>query len=109
MVSVASTERMARRRNDLFADMADRAMHVLKKYGLDDSQAQDAADDLVDELAENWGGQYITVPKGLSYRSAKRRQAIIDGFDGSNHSELATEHRLSVNYIYKILKSAQAK
>ncbi len=68
-----------------------------------------AADNVVDDLAENWGGQYITVPKDMQYRNAKRRQAIVDGLDGSNHSELATQHGLSVNAIYKILKRAQAK
>ncbi|TRO42198.1 Mor transcription activator family protein [Pseudomonas sp. ALS1131] len=97
------------RRNDLLADVADRTMQILTRYGLDDSQAQDAADNVVDDLAENWGGQYITVPKDMQYRNAKRRQAIVDGLDGSNHSELATQHGLSVNAIYKILKRAQAK
>lgn len=106
---MAYSQRMEVRRNDLLADVADRTMEILKRFGLNDSQAQDAADNVVDDLAENWGGQFITVPKDMKYRNAKRRQAIVDAFDGSNHSELATQHGLSVNAVYKILKRAQAK
>lgn len=105
---MAKSERMVVRRNELLADVADRTMQIMKRYGLDDSQAQKAADNVADDLAENWGGQFITVPKDINYRSAKRRQAIVEAFDGSNHFELAAEFGLSVNYIYKILKSAQA-
>ncbi|USR38084.1 Mor transcription activator-like protein [Ectopseudomonas hydrolytica] len=101
--------RMTVRRHDLLVDVADRTMVILKRYGLDDGKAQEAADCVVDDLVENWGGQCITVPKDMKYRNAKRRQAIVDAFDGGNHSELATQHGLSVNAVYKILKRAQAK
>lgn len=104
-----SSERMAVRRNDLLADVADRAASILKGYGLTAQAAQDAGDAIADDLAINWGGQYITVPKDMKYRSAKRAQQIVDDFNGSNHSELAASHSLSVNAIYKILKRAQAK
>lgn len=106
---MAYSQKMEVRRNDLLADVADRTMEILKRFGLNDSQAQDAADNVVDDLAENWGGQFITVPKDMKYRNAKRRQAIVDAFDGSNHSELATQHGLSVNAVYKILKRANSK
>lgn len=108
-MSVSVTQKMAVRRHELLTDVADRTMVILKRYGLDSSRAQDAADSIVDDLADNWGGQYITVPKDMKYRHAKRCQAIADAFDGGNHSELATQYGLSVNAIYKILKRAQAK
>ncbi|EIU2834169.1 hypothetical protein ISF08_19975 [Pseudomonas aeruginosa] len=104
---MAKSKRAEVRRNEFLADVADLTMRIMKRYGLDDSQAQAAADNVADDLAESWGGQYITVPKDINYRSAKRRQAIVEAFDGSNHSELAAEFGLSVNYIYKILKGAQ--
>lgn len=103
------SERMVVRRHELLADVADRTMEILKRYGLSEANAQEAADSVADDLAENWGGQCITVPKDMKYQNAKRRQAIVDGFNGSNHSELAKEHGLSANAIYKILKRAQAK
>lgn len=109
VIEMGFSQRMEVRRHDLLADVADRTMQILKRYGLNDSQAQEAADNVVDDLADNWGGQFITVPKDMKYRNAKRRQAIVDAFDGSNHSELATQHGLSVNAVYKILKRAQAK
>jgi len=109
VIEMGFSQRMEVRRHDLLADVADRTMQILKRYGLNDSQAQEAADSVVDDLADNWGGQFITVPKDMKYRNAKRRQAIVEAFDGSNHSELATQHGLSVNAVYKILKAAQAK
>lgn len=109
VIEMGFSQRMEVRRHDLLADVADRTMQILKRYGLNDSQAQEAADSVVDDLADNWGGQFITVPKDMKYRNAKRRQAIVEAFDGSNHSELATQHGLSVNAVYKILKRAQAK
>lgn len=108
-MSVSATQKMTVRRHELLTDLADRTMAILEHYGLDSNRAQDAADAIVDDLADNWGGQYITVPKDMKYRHAKRRQAIADAFDGTNHSELATQFGLSVNAIYKVLKRAQAK
>lgn len=105
---MSSSGRMAVLRNELLADVADRTMCILKRYGLNETSAQEAADEIVDDMADNWGGQYITVPKDMKYRNAKRRQAIVDAFTGSNHSELAAAHGLSVNAIYKILKRGQA-
>lgn len=107
-MSVSATQKMTVRRHELLVDVADRAMAILKRYGMDIHRAQDAADAIVDDLADNWGGQYITVPKDMKYRHAKRCQAIADAFNGSNHSELATQYGLSVNAIYKVLKRAQA-
>jgi Mor family transcriptional regulator len=95
------------RRNELLADVADRSTVILRRFGLDEGTAQAAADDIVDDMAANWGGQYITVPKDMKYRHAKRCQAIVSAFTGANHAELAREHGLSVNSIYKILKRDQ--
>lgn len=97
------------RRHELLADVADRSAGILKGYGLGEQQAQAAGDDIADDLANNWGGQYITVPKDMQYRNAKRAQQIADEFNGTNHPELATKHGLSVSAIYKILKRVQRK
>ncbi|NMY40903.1 Mor transcription activator family protein [Pseudomonas sp. WS 5013] len=95
------------RRHELLADVADRAACILKGCGMGEQEAQDAGDAIADDLADNWGGQFITVPKDMKYRHAKRAQQIHDEFNGTNHAELATKHGLSVNAIYKILKRVQ--
>lgn len=102
-----SSNKMTARRHELLADVADRAACILKGYGMGEQQAQDAGDAIADDLADNWGGQYITVPKDMQFRTAKRAQEIHDEFNGSNHEELARHHGLSVNAIYKILKRVQ--
>lgn len=102
-----SSERMAARRHELLADVAERAACILKMHGMSEREAQDAGDAIADDLAENWGGQYITVPKDMQYRHAKRAQQICDKFNGFNHAELAMQHGLTVNAIYKILKRVQ--
>lgn len=106
---MAKSERMVIRRHEILVDVADRTFEILKRFGLNDDDAQAAADCVVDDLSDNWGGQCITVPRDMNYRNAKRRQAIVDGFNGFNHSELAKEFGLTTNAVYKILRRAQGK
>ena len=102
-----SSNRMTVRRHELLADVADRAACILKGCGMGEQEAQDAGDAIADDLADNWGGQFITVPKDMKYRHARRAQQIHDEFNGTNHAELATKRGLSVNAIYKILNRVQ--
>jgi Mor family transcriptional regulator len=58
-------------------------------------------------MAGHWGGQNIYFPMGLSYKLSQRDQAIYNEFNGINHSELARKHHVSLQWIYKIVKTVQ--
>lgn len=59
------------------------------------------------ELAAHWGGQNIYFPMGLSYKLSQRDRQIYDDFTGANHSELARKYGVSLQWIYKIVKTVR--
>lgn len=56
------------------------------------------------ELTKLYGGQTLYFPMYLSSTREKRNQEIKRRFDGTNLNQLATEYRLSVNQVRRILK-----
>nr|VFK46622.1 MAG: Mor transcription activator family protein [Candidatus Kentron sp. TC] len=46
----------------------------------------------------------ITVLEMTPEESARNDAAILAGFDGHNHLELAKRHRVSAAYVYRLLK-----
>jgi hypothetical protein len=70
----------------------------------------DAAQDLLNEF----GGQVIFQPIADSFPILERSQqeralvdaAILTEFNGSNHSELARRHHVSISWVYRLLKQS---
>jgi len=58
-------------------------------------------------MAAHWGGQNIYFPMGLSYKLSQRDRQIYDDFTGANHSELARKYGVSLQWIYKIVKTVR--
>ena len=56
-------------------------------------------------MATHWGGQNIYFPMGLSYILSKRDRQIYAEFNGNNHSELARKYGISLQWVYKLIKT----
>jgi Mor family transcriptional regulator len=58
-------------------------------------------------LSEKLGGEAVYIPKIESLRRAARDRAVRRGFDGSNYSDLARKHGLTVSWIRKIVHTKE--
>lgn len=93
---------------ELLIDLAQHiAVTLIELAKLDKEQAEQLGREIADRMAGHWGGQNIYFPMGLSYKLSQRDQAIYNEFNGINHSELARKHHVSLQWIYKIVKTVQ--
>lgn len=95
---------------DLLFDLAKRVQNMLvKKVGLEDALAQHIGFEISRELAENWGGQQIYVPQWLCMMRHSRDEEIWREFNGHNHAALAKKYRISLQWVYSIVKRMRAQ
>lgn len=91
--------------------LADLSVHVaatlVELAGLDQDKAEQLGREIADRMAAHWGGQIIYVPMGLYIGLSRRDKQIYDEFNGTNHSELARKHDVSLQWIYKIVRTVR--
>ena len=93
---------------ELLLDLADQVALALKEIlQLDAERADQVAREIAERMAAHWGGQNIYFPMGLSYKMSKRDRRIYDDFNGLNQSDLARKYRVSLQWVYKIVKTAR--
>ena len=72
--------------------------------GLSDESAKRLAVSISKAFAEDFGGEVIYIPKGILLPLSGRDLAIYNEFTGDNHNELARKYKVSVAWVYKIIK-----
>lgn len=91
--------------------LVDMAQHVtvclVELLGVPTEKAEQVAHEIANRMASHWGGQNIYFPMGLSYKLSQRDQQIYDEFNGDNHSDLARKYGVSLQWIYKIIKTVR--
>ncbi len=93
---------------ELLVDLAEQCSVALRETaGLDKDKAEQVGREIADRMAAHWGGQNIYFPMGLSYKLSQRDRQIYDDFTGANHSELARKYGVSLQWIYKIVKTVR--
>ncbi len=93
---------------ELLVDLAQHVAFALTELlGIDQERAEHAGREIANRMAAHWGGQNIYFPMGLSYKLSQRDQQIFDEFNGINHSELARKYGVSLQWIYKIVKTVR--
>lgn len=70
--------------------------------------AIEVAEEVCDELAFEWGGDQIYIPRGLLARIPERNQQINAEFNGKNHRELAQKYGVTEMRIRQILQAIKA-
>ena len=93
---------------ELLVDLAEQCSVALRESaGLDKDKAEQVGREIADRMAAHCGGQNIYFPMGLSYKLSQRDRQIYDDFTGANHSELARKYGVSLQWIYKIVKTVR--
>ncbi|ARU23629.1 Mor transcription activator family protein [Ralstonia syzygii] len=91
---------------ELLVDLAQHAASALVELAsLDKDKADQLGREIADRMAAHWGGQNIYFPMGLSLKLSQRDQQIYGEFNGTNHSDLARKHGVSLQWVYKIVKA----
>jgi len=91
---------------ELLVDLAEQVSLALQELvGIDKAKTDQVAREVADRMAGHWGGQNIYFPMGLSWQLSRRDRQIYDEFTGSNHSELVRKYNVSLQWVYKIVKT----
>jgi len=96
-------------RHELLENIHAHARKILEEHGIESDIADQAGAAISNHLAEDWGGQVITIPKDYHYKLASRDALIYEDFDGRNHSQLARKYGMTVRGIYKVISRVRAK
>ncbi len=94
---------------EILTDLRDAVSAVLLEKGIDKETAEVAAFEAAEKIRKDWGGMPIYICKGLEYELNQRDLKIWDEFDGRNHHALCRKYDISIQRLYKIIKSQRQK
>ncbi|MEQ9945193.1 Mor transcription activator family protein [Pectobacterium aroidearum] len=87
---------------ELSQHVADTVKNVTE---LDPKTAELVGNAVAKHMMTVWGGQNVYFPMGISWRASQRDLQIYEEFDGRNHSALAKKYNVSLQWIYKIVRT----
>lgn len=95
---------------ELLSDLSSHASAVaVQMLDIPKDVAEHLGLEIARKMAENWGGQHIYIPKGVSMVASQRDVLIYAEFNGRNHADLARKYHLSIIWIYKIIRTIQTR
>lgn len=94
---------------ELLSELADKTARILQdRIEIEHDLAAHIGSELARSIAESWGGQTIYVPQGLGMFVHERDEKIYREFNGTNHAELARKYKISMQWVYSIVKKMRA-
>ena len=95
---------------ELLKDFIDKCTKILQSEdtGLDVDAAKKAAENIAKFIKNDWGGQQIYFPKCAEDQLSERDINLWNRFNGSNHAELAHDFKVSLQWVYKVVKFMRA-
>lgn len=98
------------RRNELLTDTAAAVERVCKEFNLPDDLAEQVGAAVADTLADDWGGQILTIPKDYAYKLAQRDREILDARRrGAGLAKLARDYDMSERNLRRLLQRAELR
>jgi Mor family transcriptional regulator len=82
---------------------------LVEQCNLTEPQARESMREIAHNLARNYGGGYMYVPKDSEFQLTKRDMEIYKRMIGGNANELAREFGLSVQQLYSINRHVREK
>lgn len=77
---------------------------------LQGDEAEQLGGMVADHLAENWGGQVLSIPKDCTYKLSTRDQAMLEAHRrGATITELARDSGMSERVVRKLLARARLR
>lgn len=89
---------------DVLCDLYDEVKLGLISHQIEEATASTIAMNTAEKIRTNFGGSMLYIPKGLDFDNTQRNQKIISEFNGKNHAELCKRYKISLQWLYKILK-----
>lgn len=94
---------------ELLMDLADKSAKILQEcIEIDPEIANHVGSQIARNIAESWGGQTVYIQKGMGMFAHERDLQIYKEFSGNNHAELARKYKISMQWVYVIVKKMQA-
>ena len=104
-MSRAELGKYSRQGKALLNDLRDLSARLLQNdVQLDQEFANQVANELAFQIAQHWGGQSVYIIKDDTFLADERDLKIYNECNGINHSELARKYKISVQYVYRIVK-----
>jgi Mor family transcriptional regulator len=94
---------------DLIAFMQDTVKAILEARKISPDQSEAIAVEVADQLSFEWGGAMIYIPKAASNLLSRRNEKIISEFNGSNQAELSRKYKVSIQWIYSLLRKHKSR
>lgn len=101
---------MEARRHHLLAGIADAAARVLRSHGIDPAVAEQAANAVADNIADEHAGQVVYFPYDMGYKLAPRDREILEAHrSGTPLYELRRTYGMTEEGLKKLLRRAAAR
>lgn len=92
--------------SELLVDLASHCGKTLvNALHIDEEQAFQIGREVAEQMASHWGGQNVYFPMGLTYKLSQRDRQIYADFTGNNHSDLVRKYGVSLQWVYKIIRT----
>lgn len=97
------TSSMGNRRHELLSEVAYYVESLAIEHGVSKDVSEQLGVNAANLLAENWGGQMISIPKDHFYKLAERDELIYTDFKGNNWGELVRKYNMTENGIRRVI------
>jgi Mor family transcriptional regulator len=93
---------------EICADLMLQIELQLKRDGIDPDKASVIAFNTAEHVRKHWGGSMIYIARGMHFNALQWQKDMYAKFNGKNHEELAHEYKVSVQYVYQVVKLMRA-
>ena len=90
---------------EVLRSIQDHLVSILIGKGVDKTIADESAEEAVENIRINFGGEMVYIGKGKAYDINKRDARVWNDFNGKNHKELCRKYDISIQQVYKIIKA----
>ncbi len=110
MHAISNNKNMAARRAELLEDVAASVARTAREHGVSPATADQIGAAAADELAMDWGGQIITIPRDHYFKLAARdRQVLEEHRNGASIPKLAKHYSMSESGLRKLIRRAERR
>ncbi|HAX5126366.1 TPA: DNA-binding protein [Escherichia coli] len=90
---------------ELLVELAQHTSETIREIiDIEPEVADQIGQAVANRMMQVWGGQNVYFPMGMRWKISQRDREIYEAFNGRNHHELSRRFRVSVPWIYNLVK-----
>lgn len=90
---------------ELLVELAEHTAQTVRQIiDVEPAVASQIGDAVASQMMAVWGGQNVYFPMGLIWKVSQRDREIFADFNGHNHHALARKYKVSLQWIYSVVK-----